>query len=193
MTDMDDSFGFGEPAPRQAHVDERSPSMPPSTSGSVRGRTVLIVLGAVLVVAGAVAVLAVLRAGGETVADTQRAAVGQIDAANDVQAEATLQRAATAARSLVAQTAGDATSSGFEAASPEALAAFEPSFAYTTQASTSPSVVSVAATPSSWSAATASASGTCLWIRLEADGATSYGSGSSCTGAAAAPASAVAW
>jgi hypothetical protein len=193
MVDMDDSFGFGEPAPRRGHVDERPPPTPTSRSRGIRGGTVLIALVAVLVVAGIVAVLSVMRAGGETVADAQRTAVGQIDAANDVQAETTLRQAVVAARSLIAQAEGDATSPGFEAASPEALAAFEPSFAYTTQASTSPSVVSVAATPSSWSAAAASVSGTCLWIRLDADGATSYGSGSPCSGQAAASASAAAW
>lgn len=193
MGEMNDSFGFGEPAPRRTYVDERPPPAPPSTPGGVRARTLLLALVALVVVAGIIVVLAVIRAGGETVGDAQGTAVGQIDAANDVQAESTLQRAVVAARTLIAQAETDATSPGFEAASPEALAAFEPSFAYTTQASTSPSVVSVAVTPSSWSAATASVSGICLWIRLESDGATSYGSGSPCTGQAAAAARDAAW
>ncbi|HTG47515.1 MAG TPA: hypothetical protein VK646_07660 [Actinomycetota bacterium] len=51
--------------------------------------------------------------------------------------------------------------------------------------STAPSVVSVVAAGSSWAAATMGPSGTCYWVLLRADGTTSYGTGSVCTGRAA--------
>ncbi|HZP89502.1 MAG TPA: hypothetical protein VFC04_00715 [Actinomycetota bacterium] len=61
------------------------------------------------------------------------------------------------------------------------------------EASNNPRVVSVFASASVWAGAARAESGTCYWIRASAEGATTYGTGSDCTGEAARRASRPAW
>ena len=137
----------------------------------------------------AFAVLAVFRDGVEAAADANREAVGQIDVATDAEAQVTLSRVAVAVSSVLAESPTGST----EAVTVDALEALEPAFTFTTGRSTGPEVVSVAAAPSSWSAAVASSSGSCLWLRVDPSGAQTFGSGSPCTGEAAAAASDPSW
>jgi hypothetical protein len=80
-----------------------------------------------------------------------------------------------------------------EVATADALSQMEPAFTYTTDASDGPGVVSVQAVADAWSAAVLSPSGSCLWIRIDAAGVQTFGSGTPCTGAAAAAASDPSW
>ncbi len=180
---VDDSFNFGSRARRSP----RGPRPSPATIA------VALVVGAVAI-AAVVGVLAVMKGGGEAVAEAQSSVVAQVDVARDAEAQVTLTRASTAAASLLAQDGVDASGAvSYAVAGPEGLAAFEPSVTYTADASTGPGVVSVAATDDGWSAAVRSVSGACWWIRLDGDGVQTFGSGEPCTGASAAAAAAVAW
>jgi type IV pilus assembly protein PilA len=81
--------------------------------------------------------------------------------------------------------------SSYASATDANLPSVEPSLTYKAAgvASTGPTDVSVAPNGStSWSAAALSASGTCFWIKDTAATGTTYGSGATCTGTAAAAA-----
>jgi hypothetical protein len=133
------------------------------------------------------AALLVMKRGGEAAADAAENAVETVDRAKDLQAQVTLRSASRAALAIQAET-GDLAS-----VTPEALAAFEPAVTFTTGPSTGPTIVSVTAGTGSWGAASRSASGGCLWVRVDALGTVSYGEGSDCTGTAALGASRAAW
>jgi hypothetical protein len=79
------------------------------------------------------------------------------------------------------------------AAGPSELARSQPSLVFVDGPSTAGSIISVLATGSSWAAATMAPSGTCYWIRLDADAATAYGTGTTCTGRAALAAADPSW
>jgi hypothetical protein len=175
---VSDSYSYGAGAKRR-----RRPA-------TIDRRTLVMGLGAAaIVLAGGFVVTSVLRDGGEAAVESTREAIAQVDVARDAEAQVTLSRVAVAAQTVVAQT-GTGTP---DAATPEALADVEPAFMYTADASTGPEVVSVAATPAGWSAAVLSPSGSCLWIKLDAAGVQTFGSGTPCTGSAAAAASAASW
>jgi hypothetical protein len=175
---VNDTYSYGGPAKG------RRPSV---RLDPVKLGVVALVVAVVLV--GGYAIFSVLRDGGETAAGSTRRAVGQIDVARDAEAQVTLSRVAMVAQTLVAQ-AGTGTT---EVASADALAEMEPAFTYTSEPSTGPEVVSVHASADAWSAAVLSPSGACLWVRVDAAGVQTFGSGTPCTGTAAAAADAPSW
>ena len=73
----------------------------------------------------------------------------------------------------------------FLAAGPAQLAVLEPGFTYVDGASTTPDIVSVAATTDAWAAAAQAPGGMCHWIRATAAGDVTHGFGSECTGSSA--------
>ena len=175
---MSESYSYGSTAKRGT----RLPSID-------RGKLAVGLLVAAVLLAGWLVASAVLRDGADAAAGSTTTAVGGIDVARDAEAQVTLSRVAVAAQTVMAQAATGSP----DAATAEALRAAEPVFTYTTDASTGSEIVSVAATPASWSAAVLSSSGSCLWIRIDAAGAQTFGAGMPCTGAAAAAASATSW
>ena len=175
---MSDSYSYGGPAKGRR------------VAGSIDGvKLALGVLVAAIALAGAYAVVSVLRGGGEVAADSAKEVVAQIDVAKDAEAQVALTRVAVAAQGLLAQ----ADLGTVDVATAEALAEMEPAFMYTGDASTGPEVVSVAAGSDGWSAAVLSSSGSCLWIRIDPSGAQAFGAGTPCTGTAAAAASHPSW
>jgi hypothetical protein len=167
-----DGFNFGKPV-----------------RGSVLDGRTLMILGGIVLVAAVVVVsfLQFVSRSGHEVADAQATVVGQIDRAQDVQAETTARTAESAAAVAYSE------SGSFADAGPGQLSAFDPSVSYTEGPSTGPTVVSVAATASAWSAAVLSPSGTCFWIKLDQTMAAHYGTGTTCTGAAAMAAAGPHW
>lgn len=167
-----DGFNFGKPARGTA----------------LGGRAVVVVVAIGLVAAVAiVAYLQFVSRSGRTVADAQATAVGQIDRSQDVRAQVAARTAESAA--VVAYSE----SGSFADAGPAQLSALDPSVTYTQGPSTGPTVVSVAATSSTWAAAVLSPSGTCFWIKLDGSMAATYGTGSACTGSDAMAAASPAW
>jgi hypothetical protein len=81
----------------------------------------------------------------------------------------------------------------YETAGPAQLTEQQPSLLFVDGPSTSPAIVSVDASETSWAAAVMGPSGDCYWIRAAADGAVAYGTGRACTGADARSADARAW
>ncbi len=68
-------------------------------------------------------------------------------------------------------------------AGPAQLSLLEPAYSFVDGPSTTPEIVSVAATTDAWAAAVQSPGGLCLWIRAGADGSIASGTSSRCTGA----------
>jgi hypothetical protein len=173
---MDDSFNFG----RQAR---------PRPSLSIDPK---LALGSVVVLLAGFAVYAslhLLAEPGKQIARTERSIVSSADAANDVAAESAL-RATLSTAKLAFVDGGES----YLSAGPGQLSALDPSLTYTDGPSMDPSVVSLAATKTTWSAAVMSASGDCLWIHDDVTtAATTYGRGTPCTGAAAAAARGASW
>jgi hypothetical protein len=167
-----DSFNFGKPA----------------RARSVEPRTLVIgVVALAVVVIVVVGFLQFVGNSGEEAAGAEVSAVQQIDVAGDLQAKTNAQTAEAAAAVAL-------TSSGsFAEAGADKLAAIEPSLTYTNGPSTSATLVSVAASPTAWAAAVLGPSGTCYWISLDASSAVHYGTGATCTGAAAMAATEAAW
>jgi hypothetical protein len=171
---MNDSFGLGEPI---------TGGRRPSTVTPFVVISVAIAIAATLVGAA----LLVMKRGGEVAAEASGRAVETVDRANDLQVQVTLQAASRAAMAIQAETGNLAS------VTPEALAAYEPAVTFTAGSSTGPTIVSVAVGTDTWGAASRSASGSCLWVRLDARGVVSYGEGPDCTGTAALSASRAAW
>jgi hypothetical protein len=111
------------------------------------------------------------------------------DSAADLQAEASLRQARSAAAAAFVE------SSSWSGAGPGQLQVLDPSVTFVDgeSPSTGPSVISVEATASGWSAAALSSDGTCFYIRVEGALGTRYGTGSPCTGEAATSASSASW
>jgi hypothetical protein len=108
-------------------------------------------------------------------------------AAMDQQARANVGAALVRARAVLSSH-GSLVSAG-----PNELARSQPSLVFVDGPSTAASIISVLAAGSTWGAATMAPSGACYWIRLDADGATSYGTGETCTGRAALAAADPSW
>jgi hypothetical protein len=140
------------------------------------GRPVVLA-GAAVALVLVVGFFTVMKKGGEAAAQHAETVVKQIDTAGDVQAQASLSLALTAAKTAYIDGAS------YAGADPTGLAAIEPSLQYVTGASTGPNVVSVAATETDWAAGVLSDSGTCFTI--DATGAGGPLQGGACTGQAA--------
>jgi hypothetical protein len=186
---MDDSFSFGKPARRQVAI--RSPRArtrrAEASSGPSGARRIwLLVLGGLVVVVAIVGFMTFMKGGGEEIASSERTAVSQIGTAQDVEAKMTAQQTAAAVQQLYAE------QGSFDAITAGALHNFEPSSQYTGGASTGPHVVSVSSSSTGVGLAVLSRSGTCFLERFTASGVT-YGTGTSCTGEAAASARASGW
>ena len=103
------------------------------------------------------------------------------------------------ARSAVSNALVDAqalhvASQSYANATAEGLCAAEQNYGFTSEASTSASVVSVHAEAGVFSAAARSSTGACYWIKVDdSTGATTYGRGEPCTGQAALGAAAPSW
>jgi hypothetical protein len=160
-----DSFTYGKAA-------RQGPSL---------GRKPLyVVLGVVVVAALGYGVFSVTKTGGEAVVQHVKDTTKQIDTAGDLQAQANLRMALSAATTAFMD------GGSFASASATELSALEPSFTYVdgTQPSTGPATISVAATDQAWGGAVMSDSGTCFYIR-SVGSAQAYGKGDVCTGEAA--------
>jgi hypothetical protein len=185
---MDDSFSFGKPARRPVGGIKaprvRRPAAPSSRAGG--GRVILLVLVGIVAVVAIAGYMAFMRNSGEQVASADRTAISQVGAAKDVDAKLAAQQAATAVQELYAE------QGSFGAITPGALKNFEPSSSYTASASTGPRVVSVSSSSAGVGLAVRSDSGTCFFARFTTSGIT-YGTGTTCTGAAAMSAGATSW
>jgi hypothetical protein len=180
---MDDRFHFGDPARYRARVGDPGRAHVPST---IDGRLIWIAAG--LVVAGVVAFV-FLRgadAAGRRIGRANSQAVSQLDRAHDSAAQATMGRAAAVAQSLHAERGSFVTDA-------EALSGFDPGLRFTSGPSTGPTSISYAVDAARFGAAVRSASGTCWWITIDANGRTAYGTGLPCTGRAAMAASSRSW
>jgi hypothetical protein len=180
---MNDEFQFGEPAKHPAQLGAATPARRRS---SIDLRVVWI--GAGLVVAGVVA-FAFLRGAdeaGKELADARSETVAQIDRAHDAAAQGTMGRAVVVAQSLYAE-------HGSFTSDLATLSAYDPGLRFTSGPSNGPTAISYAVDDSGFGAAVRSASGTCWWVKIDASGVTSYGSGSPCTGRAALASSADSW
>ena len=122
-------------------------------------------------------------------ASGQQAAVREgeaIDHAHDVQAELTGSSAINTVEGIYQQ------KGSFEDVTSEAMKQYEPTFSYTDAASSDPNTVSVKSTSLGVGLAVYSSSGTCLYAHVTPTGV-AYGTGTTCTGAAALQASKPAW
>jgi type IV pilus assembly protein PilA len=110
--------------------------------------------------------------------------LGARQRANNRAAQSSLRNALTAAKTIFTD------NNDYSAATASALQGVEPSLTFVTTASTGAKTVSVdAVDANTWDAAVLSASGTCYYIQDVANaGGTTFGSGATCTGAAAATA-----
>jgi hypothetical protein len=110
--------------------------------------------------------------------------VGQIEGASD--GSATDADAEVATRIALASARAVAAASGsLLDADPARLSALQPGYTYVDGPSLTPEIVSVAADRGTWAAAVLGPSGTCYWIRTDADGHVTTGTSSECTGLAA--------
>jgi hypothetical protein len=182
---MDDSFALGDPAKHPARLGNAHGPKPERVGPSTAGRAIAIVAIVAALGGGAFAVLKITAAGGERAADAAQTAIGQIAVAQDLAAQEAARRSTFAAMALYAQEGMYPTA--------EALATFDPTLTFTTGTSTGPTVASVAATPDAFAVAVASLSGGCLWSRVGAEGAVTFGAGKPCTGQAAMAASEPSW
>jgi hypothetical protein len=167
-----DSFNLGKPA-RGPQLDTRT----------------VVIAGAVVVavLAAIVGYLQFVGRSGNEVASDQASIVQQVDRAQDIQAKANARIAESAA------SAAYQASNGYATVGPDQLSLLDPTLTYTTGPSTSVTVVSVASSPAAWAAAVLGPSGTCYWVKLGAMALPVYGTGTTCTGAAAMAASNHSW
>lgn len=143
-------------------------------------RPLYVVIGVVLVAAVGYGVFSVIKSGADVAVHHAKDTTTQIGVADDVQAQANLRQALSAATAAFMQ------GGSFASASATELAALEPSFTYVggSQPSTAAGTISVQATDQAWGAAVLSGSGTCFYIRSVGT-SQAYGSGDVCTGEAA--------
>ena len=180
---MSDEFNFGEHAKRPARLGR---SRPQHAQRSFDPRLLWAAAG--LVVAGVLAFV-LLRSADEAGKQLGRAneqAVSEIDRANDAAAQGTLGQAVVVAQTLHAER-------GSYTSDLASLSAYDPGLHLTGGPSKDPSTVAYAADANGFGAAVRSESGTCWWVFVDADGVTSYGTGTPCTGQAAMAASAPSW
>ena len=180
---MDDGFNFGEPAKRPPRLGAQRPV------GADRSFDVRIVfVAAGLLIAGAIAFLFLRSAdtAGKSIANAETDTVAQVAEAEDAAAKASVGRAVVVAQTLHAE-------KGTFTTDLATLSAFDPSIHFTAGASDGPDSVSYAASDTAFGAAVRSESDACWWVRIDASGVTTYGSGTPCTGQAAMAAAEPAW
>jgi hypothetical protein len=180
---MNDEFHFGEPAKRPARL---GGARPPRAKGTFDFRVLWVVAGLAVAAVAAFVVLGGADEAGKAIADAGSETVAQVDRAYDAAAQGTIGRAVMVAQTVLAEQGSFPTDLA-------TLSAFDPGLRFTSGPSSDPSTVSYAVSGSDFGAAVRSESGTCWWVRIDAAGVTSYGSGSACTGNAAMAASAPAW
>jgi len=144
------------------------------------------VVGFVLLAAAVWGFLHVREDAGNGAAGDQGGAVSQLGDAADIQAKAAGAGAVQAAQSLYEA------HGSFEAVTPRALRAADPSVTYIAAASTAEDIVSVASTSEGVGLAVHSSSGTCFYAHITSSGVT-YGTGATCAGEKALDATAPAW
>ena len=180
---MGDEFHYGEPAKRPARLggakaDHSARSFDPR----------LIWIAAAVAAAGVLAFVFLRGAdeAGKQIADQQDEVVSQINRAHDAAAQGTMGRAVVVALSLHAE-------SGSFTTDLATLSAYDPGLRFTSGPSKGSKTISYAVDATRFGAAVRSESGTCWWARIDANGVTTYGSGSPCTGNAAMAASSASW
>ena len=178
---MDGGFNFGQPAKRPAKL---GVARTPRTGAGFDVRIPLIAAGLVVAAVLAFVFLRGADEAGRQIADAQADAVAQVDRAQDVEAQVALGRAVVVVRTFYAE------QGSFE---PAGLADFDPSVDFTPGASTGPTSIAYQSDGDAFGVAARSTSGTCWWVRGDAAGTTSYGSGDACTGRAALGANDPSW
>ncbi len=103
---------------------------------------------------------------------------GRTSASTDAKAEEAVGVALSAAKVAFSE------HGSFLGATPARLSALQPDYIFVDGPSTTPEIVSVAATAYTWAAAVQGFSGTCVWVRATTVGDVTHGIGSDCTGAA---------
>jgi len=172
-----DAFSFGKPAKGRAALSRKAPAA--ARVAPKLGKPVMVVGASVVAIALAFGLFQVVKGGGEAVVNSTTTDLHQADAARDVNAQTTASNVQLAAKVAFTE------SNSYSEATPEALAKIEPSFRYVSAASTGPSVVSIATTPTEVGLAVMSESGTCFYVHLSDVGVDAYGLGTRCTGTAA--------
>jgi hypothetical protein len=180
---MSDEFHFGERARRPARLGGLRKQR---AKGSFNFRVLWIVAGLTAAAVVGFVVLSGADEAGTQIADAESDTVAQIDTAHDAAAQGTVGRAVVAAQSLHAE-------NGTFPDDPATLSSYDPGLSFTSQSSNDPSTVSYAVSGSEFGAAVRSESGRCWWVRIDAGGVRTYGSGSECTGSAAMAAAAPSW
>lgn len=172
---MDDSFAFKTTVPLRSRLD------PGVAKAAVFGTVLVLAVG--LFARGVVVSerdsfsRAVRR---EMPTDATAGPVGsRTSASTDAKAEEAVGVALSAAKLAFSE------HGSFLGATPARLSALQPDYIFVDGPSTTPEIVSVAATADSWAAAVQGFSGTCVWVRAATSGDVTRGIGSDCTGAAA--------
>jgi hypothetical protein len=179
---MNDEFQFGEHPKHPARLG-------PSPRRARRPFDLRLAWIAAGLVVAAVLTIVLLRGADEAaeqIADGRSETVGQIDRAYDAAAQGTIGRAVVVALSLYAE-------HGTFTTDLATLSAYDPGLRFTTGPSRGPTTISYAVKGGGAGAAVRSESGTCWWVRIDASSVTTYGSGTPCTGSAAAAAAAPSW
>ena len=104
---------------------------------------------------------------------------GPMNASMDADAEEAIRLALAAAEVAFSK------HGSFLDASPARLTSLQPGYIFVDGPSTTPEIVSVAATTDTWAAAVQGYGGTCFWVRAAAMEDVTHGIGSDCMGAAA--------
>ncbi len=111
------------------------------------------------------------------------AATGAVDGLTSASTEASAEQAIGLA--LAAAEVAFSTHGTFLDATPARLTSLQPGYIFVDGPSTTPEIVSVAATADTWAAAVQGSGGLCLWTRVTGAGDVTHGFGSECTGSAA--------
>jgi len=177
---MSDEFHYGERAKHPARLGG------PRAKSSIPFKLVGVVAGVVVAAAAAFVVLSGADEAGKEIAGARSETLGQVDRAYDAAAQGTVGRAVVVAQSLYAE-------HGTFTTDLATLSAFDPGLGFTSGPSTGPETVSYAVSGMEFAAAVRSGSGACWWVKIDASGVTTYGSGAPCTGEAALAASSPSW
>jgi len=180
---MSDEFQFGEPAKRPARL---GGARSPRAKGTLDLRVLWAAVGLVGAAVAAFVVLSGADEAGKTIADAESDTIAQVDRAYDAAAQGTVGRAVMVAQTLLAEQGSFPTDLA-------TLSTSDPGLHFTSGSSNDPSTVSYAVSGSDFGAAVRSESGMCWWVRIDASGVSTYGSGSACSGNAAMAASAPSW